>query len=100
MRDVVIFDQVKNLGLVNVAAVAIGMDDLVRIVEKVRTEILRSLMKTNRLRRLASVRRKRIFLVVQARFNPVLDSRIPFQRATPIRENITKFIPALYQNFY
>ena len=39
VRNVVIFDQVKDLRLVDVAAVAIRMNDLVGIVEKVRAEI-------------------------------------------------------------
>ena len=88
VRYVVIFDQIKDLRLVDVAAVAIGMDNLVRIVKEIRANIFGSLVKTNRLRGLASISGKRTFLIVQAGFNPILYSRIPFHRATPFRENI------------
>ena len=44
----VVFDKVEYLRLVDVSAVAIGMDDSVRIVKKVRTDVFRFCVKTKR----------------------------------------------------
>ena len=73
MRDVIIFNKVKRLSLVNVSAIAIGMDNLIRIAGKVRADIARHFVIANCGSGLAGVFCKRVFLFHQAGFNLFFD---------------------------
>ena len=60
----VVFDKVEYLRLVDVSAVALGMDDSVRIVEKVRADVFGFCVKAKRVCRFAGVGGKGFFLVL------------------------------------
>jgi hypothetical protein len=62
--DVVVFDEVENLRLVDVTAVAVGMDDPIRVMKKIWTDVFGFCVKAKRVCRFAGIGGKGIFLVL------------------------------------